>query len=290
MTQGLTFNSPWRRWKSRIVIGLMGAALALCLVPLASLLFTLVAKGAPVLSLRFLTGAWKPVGESGGIAHAILGSLCLLGVASLFAVPLGLANGVYLAQRGGTTLARLTRLVLDVMTGVPAIIVGVFIYTVVVRRSGLSLGTGFSMIAGGLSLALIMLPIFARTSEQALRAIPRAVDEAGLALGLTRRRVVMRIVLRSAMPAVLTGMFLSLARVAGEAAPLLFTAFGSNDWPGSPMQPVGSLPQLLFDYARQPFEQLVRQAWGAALVLVTMTLMIRVLTSAYAHWRYAGQG
>jgi phosphate transport system permease protein len=135
-----------------------------------------------------------------------------------------------------------------------------------------------------------MLPIFARTSEQALRAIPRSVDEAGLALGLPRRKVILRIVLRSATPAVLTGMFLSLARVAGEAAPLLFTAFGSNAWPRSPMEPVGSLPQLLFDHARQPFEELVRQAWGAALVLVALILGIRLLTHGYTRWRYAHGG
>jgi phosphate transport system permease protein len=283
-------HSSWRRWKSRLIVWMMGLAVLLCLIPLASLLFTLIAKGTPVLNFRFITGPWKPVGESGGIAHAIVGSICLLGVASLFAVPLGLAKGVFLAQRGETKLARFSRLTLDVMTGVPAIIIGVFIYTLVVKRSGFSLGTGFSMIAGGLSLGMIMLPIFARTAEQAQRAIPRSVDEAGLALGLPRRKVILWIVLRSATPAVLTGMFLSLARVAGEAAPLLFTAFGSNAWPEGPTEPVGSLPHLLFDYARQPFEELVRQAWGAALVLVAMILGIRLLTHGYTRWRYADGG
>jgi phosphate ABC transporter permease subunit PstA len=282
-------NSPWRRWKSRVFISVMGLCLLMYLVPLASVLFTLWKNGAQVLSLPFLTRRWAPVGEGGGIAHAALGSLCLLGVASAVAVPLGLAKGLFLSQRSETKLARFTRLLLDVMSGIPAIIVGVFVYTVVVRRGGFSLGTGFSMIAGGLSLAMIMLPIFARTTEEALRTIPTTVNEAGLALGLTRRRVILRIVLRSAMPAVLTGMFLALARVGGEAAPLLFTAFGSNDWPQSPTKPVGSLPQLLFDYARQPFEELVRQAWGAALVLVMMILSIRVLTHGYVRWRY-GKG
>jgi phosphate transport system permease protein len=283
----IAIRAPWRRRKSQLLLVLMGLAFLACLVPLASLLFTLVVKGAPVLSFRFLTGPSKPVGESGGIAHAVIGSFCLLLAASLFAVPLGLAKGIYLAQRGETGLARFTRLVLDVMTGVPAIIVGVFIYTLVVRRSGVSLGGGYSLIAGGLALGMIMLPIFARTSEQALRAIPRSVDEAGLALGLTRRRVILRILLRSAMPGVLTGIFLALARVAGEAAPLLFTAFGSNAWPTSPTEPVGSLPYLLFDYAQSPFPELVRQAWGAALVLVALILGIRLLTHGYTHLREA---
>jgi len=201
-----------------------------------------------------------------------------------------LAVGIYLTQRSTNRLAGFTRLLLDVLSGIPAIIVGVFIYAVVVRKTGWSLRIGMSTLAGAMALALIMLPIFARATEEALKSIPRTVDEAGLGLGLPRRTVVLRILVRAAMPAVLTGMFLSLARVAGEAAPLLFTAFGSNEWPASPMQPVGSLPQLLFDYARQPFEELVQQAWGAALVLVAMILGIRVLTNAYAHWRYGGQG
>ncbi len=278
-----------RRWKNRVIIAAMGGALLLCIVPLVSLLYTLVANGLPVINFHFLVGRWHPVGENGGIAHAILGSLSLLLVASIFAVPIGLGKGIFLAQRGHTRLAQSTRLLSDVMSGIPAIIVGVFVWTVAVRPAGFSIGIGYSMLAGGIALAIIMLPIFARTTEQALRAIPTSVDEAGLALGLPRRRVVMRIILRSAMPAVLTGMFLSLARVAGEAAPLLFTAFGSNEFPGKPTQPVGSLPQLLFDYARQPFAELVKQAWGAALVLVVLILGTRLMTNGFSRWRY-GRG
>jgi phosphate transport system permease protein len=284
----------------------MGAAVLLCLVPLASLLYTLVTNGWRAISFRFLFGGWKPVGEPGsGIAHAILGSIALLIVACIFAVPIGLAKGIFLAQRGHTKLAQLTRLLLDVMSGIPAIIVGVFIWTVAVRPAGFSIRIGYSMLAGGLALAIIMLPIFARTTEEALRSVPKTVDEAGLALGLPRRRVVLRIILRAAAPAVLTGMFLALARVAGEAAPLLFTAFGSNESPlpaqfprtwtqikadaQIPLRPVGSLPHLLFDYARQPFAELVQQAWGAALVLVVLILGTRLATNGYARWRY-GRG
>jgi phosphate transport system permease protein len=187
-------------------------------------------------------------------------------------------------------LANVTRVLLDVMAGIPAIIVGVFAYTMLVQRGAFSLGIGFSMVAGGVALAMIMLPIFARTTEEAMRAIPRTVDEAGLALGLPRRRVILRIVLRAAIPGVLTGLFLSLARVAGEAAPLLFTAFGSNDWPRSPLKPVQSLPELLFDYARQPFAELVEQAWGAALVLVMMILLVRLGTFWYTRRMYGKGG
>lgn len=282
-------NAGYRRWKSRVMLAVMGLMLLICLVPLASLLITLISEGAGVISFHFLTGSWMPVGESGGIAHAIAGSMSLLLLASLIAAPLGLANGIYLARSRGGRLVHIVRVLLDVMSGIPAIIVGVFVYSIVVTRSGPGLGVGFSMLAGGIALALIMLPIFARTTEEALRAIPPSVDEAGLALGLPRRRVILRVVLRSALPAVLTGLFLSLARVAGEAAPLLLTAFGSNAWPGSPLKPTGSLPQLLFDYARQPFEDLVRQAWGAALVLVVLILVVRLFTHAFTRWRY-GKG
>jgi phosphate transport system permease protein len=301
MTRAMT-RTGRRRWISRSVLAVMGFAVVLCLIPLASLLYTLASNGWRVINFRFLLGAWKPVGEEGGIFHAIVGSFALLAVACLFAVPIGLAKGMFLAQRGHTKLAQTTRLLLDVMSGIPAIIVGVFVYTVVVRNRGFSIGSlipslsGYSMLSGGLALAIIMLPIFARTTEEALRSVPKSVDEAGLALGLPRRRVAMRIILRAAMPAVLTGMFLAVARVAGEAAPLLFTAFGSNETPRNlkqamhwPMQPVGSLPQLLFDYARQPFPELVQQAWGAALVLVVLILGTRLTTNGLARWRY-GRG
>src|ERR1051326_6968360 len=207
----------YRRWKNRLAMGALGMALALCMVPLISLMVTLVAKGGGVLSFGFLLKRWAPIGESGGMAHAILGSLWLLLIATAVSVPIGLAKGMYLSRRAHTPLAQITRLLLDVMTGIPAIIVGVFIYTIVVRPL-----TGFSMLSGGLALAMIMLPIFTRTTEQALHSIPQTVHEAGLALGLPERQVMLRIVLRAAVPAVLTGLFLSLARVAGEAAPLLF--------------------------------------------------------------------
>jgi len=283
-------RTTYRRWKGRLFVAIMGSALLLCLVPLGSLLWTLVSRGGSVINFHFLTGSWAPVGEPSGIAHAIVGSLCLLGIASLLAIPLGLANGMFLARRGQTKLAGFIRLLLDVMAGIPAIVVGVFIYNTVVRHGAFSIGTGFSMLAGGLALGMIMLPIFARTAEEALRLVPSSVDEAGLALGLTQRRVILRIVLRAAVPGVVTGMFLSVARVAGEAAPLLFTAFGSNEWPQSPMKPTGSLPQLLFDYARQPFETLVRQAWGAALVLVVLILLVRLGTHGVVRWRYGPGG
>jgi len=283
-------TSRYRRLKNQALLGCMALAVVLVLVPLISLLVTLFDHGARVINWHFLTGAWAPVGEQGGIAHAIAGSVALLLLASLIAVPIGLVQGVYLSQFGSTRLARWTRILLDVMTGIPAIIVGVFVYTVMVPKHGFSLGVGYSMLAGGLALAMVMLPIFARAAEEALRAIPRHVNEAGLALGLPRRVVIRRILLRAALPSLLTALFLALARIGGEAAPLLFTAFGSNEWPNSLVRPVGSLPQLLFDYARQPFQELVDQAWGAALVLVVLILTIRLATNLYLRWYFRPGG
>ena len=237
----------------------MGVTVAVVFVPLISLLVTLVGCGAPVINWRFLTGAWRPIGESGGgIAHAIAGSICLLILGCGWRRLVGLVHGIYLSQFGQTRLAHWTRILLDVMTGIPAIIVGVFVYALVVPKRGVfSLGLGYSMLAGGIALAMVMLPIFARSAEETLRAIPRHVNEAGLALGLPRRVVIRRILLRAALPSLLTALFLALARISGEAAPLLFTAFGSNQSPNSLTRPVESLPQLLYDYARQPFQEMV---------------------------------
>jgi phosphate transport system permease protein len=217
----------------------------------------------------------------------------------VFAVPLGLAVGVYLTQRSATRLAGFTRLLLDVLSGIPAIIVGVFVYAVVVRKTGVSLRIGMSALAGAMALAMIMLPIFARATEEALKSIPRTVDEAGLGLGLPRRTVVMRILVRAAMPAILTGLFLALARVGGEAAPLLFTNLQNNYWPThdpvalATLKPlreqVASLPMMIFEYSKSPYDDWKAQAWGASLVLVTLVLIIRLSTRAYTAWRYGGK-
>jgi phosphate transport system permease protein len=284
------WNIKGRRVVNFAVIGLMTFLLLLCVLPLVSVLSTLIVRGSQSLSIDFLTTRAKPVLDGGGgIAHAILGSFCLLGVATAFAVPLGLAKGIFLARRGETRLAKVVRPLLDAMTGIPAIIVGVFCYTVLVRPTGLTLNIGHSMLAGGLALAMIMLPIFSRMCEQAMTAIPRIYDEAGLALGLSRRKVILRIILRAATPAVLTGLFLALSRVGGEAAPLLFTAFGSNELPTDPTEPCSSLPQYMFANYNQPFDVLVRNSWGAALVLVVLILGMRLITN-YISLKKFGRG
>lgn len=286
-------NARSRRWKNRIALSVMTAMILVSLLPLASLMWTLLSKGVGAASnWHFLVNL--PLDVPPGVGNAILGSVLILFVAALAAVPLGLLVGLYLAHFAQTRMASVTRTLLEVMAGIPAIVVGMFIYTVVVRQYG------FSMLAGGLSLAMIMLPIFARTTEEAVKAIPATVNEAGLALGLTRRRVILRIILRSAMPAVLTGFFLALARVGGEAAPLLFTAFGSNGWPAHsakaivtlrPLtEQVASLPQIIYEYAKDPRPEIVSLAWGASLLLVGLILVIRISTNVFLHCRYGREG
>jgi phosphate transport system permease protein len=271
-----------------------------CLIPLGALLYALVREGGSYISKSFLTNLPKPPGEAGGgIGNAILGSGLLLLFSAVLAVPLGLALGIYLTQRPTTRLAAITRLLLDVLSGIPAIIVGVFVYAVVVRKTGFSLHLGFSTLAGAMALAMIMLPIFARATEEALKSIPKTVDEAGLGLGLPRRTVVLRILVRAAMPAILTGLFLALARVGGEAAPLLFTTQSSSFWPDHAIadlaklkplfQPVASLPLVIFEYSKSPYDDWKAQAWGASLVLVGMVLTIRLSTRAYTAWRYGAK-
>ncbi|HEY7120867.1 MAG TPA: phosphate ABC transporter permease subunit PstC [Tepidisphaeraceae bacterium] len=293
-------NAAWRRFKNRVAIGTMGALVMICLVPLGALMYALLRDGGSYVSVAFLTHLPKPPGEiGGGIGNAILGSFLLLVFSAVFAVPLGLAAGIYLTQRPATRLAWFTRLLLDVLSGIPAIIVGVFIYAVVVRGSGFSIRLGLSTLAGAMALGMIMLPIFARATEEALKAIPKTVDEAGLGLGLPRRTVVLRILVRAAMPAILTGLFLALARIGGEAAPLLFTTQSSNFWPDHRLidllqleplrKPVASLPLIIFEYSKSPYEDWKAQAWGASLVLVCLVLAIRLSTRAYTAWRYGGK-
>lgn len=285
-------NAGKRKLINLVAMLVMGAMLIVCLIPLVSVSWTLLSKGLPAISLDFLTDL--PLSAQSGIGNAILGWFLILLVASLFAIPFGLLVGIYLAQCPSSRLATPTRTLLDVMSGIPAIVVGMFVYSMVVLPM-----KSYSLMAGGASLAMIMLPIFARTSEEALKAIPETVMEAGLGLGLPRWRVVLQVLLRSALPGVLTGFFLALARVGGEAAPLLFTVGGSNFWPGhSPsalakLQPlaeqVASLPLVVYEYAKDPRPDKHEAAWGAALVLVVIILSIRLSTHAYVRWRYGQQ-
>jgi phosphate transport system permease protein len=256
----------------RAVTVLCVAATVLAIVPLFSVLYYVAARGLGGVNLAFFTELPAPVGEEGGgAANAIIGSLELVGLACLIGIPPGILAGVYLAEYGNSKLGQLVRFSADVMAGVPSITVGLFVYSLVVLRTG-----HFSAYAGGLALAIIMLPTVTRTTEELLRLVPEALREAALGLGVAKWRTTVSILLRTALPGVATGVMLAIARVFGETAPLLFTSFSNRYWAESLNEPTASLPVQIFTYAVSPYEDWHRQAWAAALLLVVFILVLNV--------------
>lgn len=266
-----------RRMTDKIWRGLFVVAVALALTPLVLVLGYVIIRGAPALNIEFFTtdptGAF--FGDQGGVRSAILGTLEIVGLATLIAIPAGIAIAVYLNEIGrDSQLAMAVRYSIDVMTGVPSIVFGLFIYTVFVVGG---LGTGFAAWKGSLALSLLMLPVVTRAGEVALAGVPNMLREAGLALGAPRWRVILNIVLPAALPGMLTGSLLAIARAAGETAPLLFTVLGASVLTGALDQPMNSLPLQIFNDVRQPNQELVTRAWGSALTLIVLILIITVI-------------
>ena len=266
-------RNRWRRFLSKAIVVLCGAAVLVALVPLALILFYVVSKGAASLSVAFFTEMPKPVGEAGGgMANAILGSLMVVGLGAAFAIPIGVMSGVYAAEYAGSRFAALARFAADTLNGVPSIVIGVFVYGIAVlpfRR--------FSALAGGLALGIMMIPLIMRTTEELLRLVPSALREGALALGATRARAVFTVVVPAALPGIMTGILLALARIAGETAPLLFTAFNNRFFSTDVMQPVSTLTVQVYTYAISPYDDWHRQAWAGALVLVTIVFSCSLL-------------
>ncbi len=247
-------------------------ATLLAIVPLASVLAYVAAKGLGGLSWSFFAELPRPVGEAGGgFGNAILGSLILVGLACLGAIPAGVLAGVYLAEFGDNRFGHAVRFSADVMSGVPSIAVGIFVYTLVVLSM-----RSFSALAGSIALAILMLPTIMRTTEELVKLVPDSLREAGLALGVPKWRVILRVVLRTGASGIATGVMLAVARAAGETAPLLFTAFNNRFWSTSLDKPIGSLPVQIYTYAVSPYDEWHRQAWAAALVLVSLVLVLNV--------------
>jgi phosphate transport system permease protein len=249
------------------------AMVLLAIVPLVAVLGYLVMKGIGGLSWSFFTELPKPVGETGGgMANALTGSAILVGMACAIGLPVGLLGGIYLAEYGDNAFGKGVRFCTDVLSGVPSITVGIFVYSLIVLRM-----RRFSALAGAVALAILMLPIVMRTTEELLRLVPVTLREGGLALGLPKWRVILGVVLRTGASGIATGVMLAIARVAGETAPLLFTAFGSRFISLKLDQPMGSLPVQIYTYAVSPYEDWHRQAWAAALVLVMLVLAFNLL-------------
>ena len=262
-----------RRVFSQIAVMLCASSVLLALIPLALILFFVASRGVQSLNWDFFTKLPVPVGEpGGGMANAILGTLMLTGFAALGAVPVGIICGVYLSEYAGTRLASAARFAADTLNGVPSIVIGVFVYAIVVLQL-----RQFSMLAGSVALGVMMIPIIARTTEELLLLVPQTLREGALALGATRARATFSVVLPAALPGIITGVILALARIAGETAPLLFTAFNNRYWSTNPFQPTASLTVQIFTYASSPYEDWHRQAWAGALVLVSIVLICSVL-------------
>jgi phosphate transport system permease protein len=263
--------------RRKLVNAVMLGLTAFCAALSAGVLFAILAyiawKGASSLSLSFLTNLPKPVGESGGgIANAIVGSAKVVGLAGLIGVPVGVLSGIYLAEYGkGSRFAFLVRYAADVLNGVPSIVIGLFAYALLVMPF-----KRFSALSGSFALALIMIPIVLRNTEEFLRLVPGTIREGALALGIPRWKVVLFVVLPTAGRGILTGALLAVSRVAGETAPLVFTAFGNRYWDQGLLNPIATLPLTLYNYAISPYEDWHRQAWSAALILMIFVLAVNL--------------
>jgi len=266
-------STAGRKLLSSLFVGFCALSVLVALVPLAFVLFFVVSEGISAVNLDFFTKMPKPVGEAGGgMANAIVGTLILTGLGSAFAVPIGVLSGVYMSEYAGTRLASLVRFAADTLNGVPSIVIGVFVYGIAVLPF-----KQFSAFAGGLALGVMMIPIIARTTEELLLLVPGTMREGALALGATRSHAVFTVVLPSALPGIITGIVLALARIAGETAPLLFTSFNNRFFTTSLTQPISSLTVQVFTYAISPYKDWHRQAWAGALVLVTIVLLCSLL-------------
>jgi len=262
-----------RKAVSSTFVAFCALSVLVALVPLALLLFFVVVQGVQALNIDFFTKMPKPVGETGGgMANAIVGTLILTGLGSLFAIPIGILSGVYMSEYAGTRFASLVRFAADTLNGVPSIVIGVFVYGVAVLPF-----KQFSAIVGGLALGIMMIPIIARTTEELLLLVPGTMREGALALGATRSRAVFSVVVPAALPGIITGVVLALARIAGETAPLLFTAFSNRFFTTKLTQPIASLTVMIFAYANSAYPDWHRQAWAGALVLVAIVLLCSLL-------------
>ncbi len=261
-----------RRWKDRTASLLALGCVLVALVPLISILIEVITRGAPAVDWTFLTERTKSAGSTdSGIGNAILGSVLLVAWASLIGLPLGVLTGIYVSEYGDNWFGRTVRFFNDILANFPSIVIGLFAYSLIVTV------VGFSMISGAFALAIIMIPIVANTTEESLRMVPNSLREASLALGVPRWRTVLKVMVSNGRAGLVTGALLAIARVAGETAPLILTAFGNNFWETGLTEPVAALPLVIFRNAMSPYADLQEQAWGAALVLIMMVLSLNVV-------------
>jgi phosphate transport system permease protein len=279
----MLWRNTWRKFVNYFMFSMTGLCALVTVGVLFFILGYLVWNGGSSLSWAFLTHLPTPVGErGGGMANAIVGSAKLLLLASAFGIPIGFLGGVYLAEFGGRSFPFVVRYTADLLNGVPSIVMGIFAYTIVVLPM-----KHFSTLAGGLALGVMMIPIAVRTTEEALRTVPLVLREGGLALGASKWKTIATVVVPAARKGIVTGIILDIARVAGETAPLLFTAFSNRFWSPGWNQPTASLPVMVYTYAISPYDDWHKQAWAAGLVLLTLVLVANVVAKLFVSGRSA---
>lgn len=264
----------WNKRKliDRSVSFLAAACVGIAIIPLLSILYTVTINGISAINLDFLTKLPKPVGEAGGgLGNAIQGTLIVVGIACIIGLPLGVLSGVYLSEYGKNRFGRTVSFVADVLAGTPSIVAGIFGYTFVVLYF-----RSFSAIAGGVALSVLMIPVVTRTTEESLKLVPESIREASLALGIPRWKTTLRIVLSTARSGIITGALLAIARISGETAPLLFTSFGNMFWASGIDKPISTLPVQIYTYAITPFPDWHAKAWGGALILIVLVLILNI--------------
>ena len=275
-----------RQTVNAIMLVLTGVAAFSAIVPLAWIILYVTQQGTSFLSLDFFTRLPTPVGvPGGGVANALLGSAITVGLACLFAIPIGLLAAIYVAYHPNTPLGIAVRFGTDVLSGVPSIVVGIFAYTLVVLPMG-----GFSALAGGVALTVIMLPTVIRATEEMIKLVPNNLREGSLALGAPEWKTSFQVIVPAAISGIVTGVMLGIARVAGEAAPMLFTAFGNPFWNARMDRPIATLPHMIFTYAISPYEDWHAKAWTTALVLITLVLSLNILARLIVAWRQKSTG
>lgn len=271
-----------RHAMSGVMMTLTYAAAVLATLPLLFILFHLISAGAGALTVDLFTQTPRPVGEAGGgLANAIVGTIILISVASVIGLPVGIGAGLYLAEQRGAPLATGVRFLADVLNGLPSIVMGIFAWEFLVRPFG-----NFSALAGGVALGAMMIPLVTRTTEEMIRLVPTALREAALALGYTRWRTSLAVVLRTALPGIVTGALVAIARIAGETAPLLFTALGNQFWSVRLDEPIAALPLQIFTYAISPYDEWHKQAWAGALILIALVLIISLVARRVTRARF----
>jgi len=270
MFKGLQF----RLWKNKIFEGVLLLFAFLITIPLFTILYYVLKRGLSMIDWNFLTNIPKPVGElGGGIGNALVGSLLIVFSAAVIAVPLGILCGIHLSENKTSRISYLSRLAVDVLQGTPSIVIGIVIYFWIVKPSG-----SFSSFSGSVALSIMMLPIIIRSTEETLKLLPSSLKEAGLALGLPYDKVILRIIVPCGFSGIISGVMLSIARIAGETAPLLFTAFGNPYLNTNILKPMQSLPLLIFNYATSPYDEWHDLAWGASTILLIWVLLLNIIT------------